>query len=75
MSEQPEKKYREEDEFFEGEQLNERPNNQPEPEPEWLKKKREWLRSLSQEDRDFIAKYGEEAWKKWTGRGWKAKEA
>jgi len=76
MSDQPEqpqpepKKYKEEDEFFEGE-YDERPepqNERDEREEERLKKRREWLRSLTQEDRDFISKYGFELWEKTTGR-------
>ena len=34
-------------------------------EEERLREKRRWLQSLSQEDRDFIARYGEEIWKRW----------
>jgi hypothetical protein len=33
-------------------------------EEERLKEKRRWLQSLSQKDRDFIARYGEEMWKR-----------
>jgi len=70
MSEQPEqqpKQYKEEDEFFEDER-----DEQPEPQnerderaEERLKKRRDWLRSLTQEDRDFIARYGEDLWRNW----------
>ena len=63
-----EKKYSEEDEFFEGEHLDEQPPIQSESEPLWLKKRREWLRSLSQWDRDYIAVFGVELWEKRTGR-------
>lgn len=34
-------------------------------EEERLREKRRWLQSLSKEDRNFIAIYGEEMWKKW----------
>jgi len=76
MSEQPEqpsKQYNEEDEFFEEEQ-DERPepqNERDERQEERLKKRRDWLRSLTQEDRNFIAKYGEEMWKNWRNAGWR----
>lgn len=30
-----------------------------------LEERRMWLQSLSQEDRDFIAKYGQTMWEKW----------
>ncbi len=30
-----------------------------------LAKRRAWLQSLTQTDRDFIAIYGEDKWKKW----------
>jgi hypothetical protein len=33
-----------------------------------LIRRRAWLRSLEQEDRDFISKYGFEMWQKKTGR-------
>ena len=39
-----------------------------EQEPLWLTKRREWLRSLSQEDRDFISIYGFDLWEAKTGR-------
>ncbi len=52
-----------EDSEFENEQLSERLEEQRE--EERLRKRREFLVSLSQEDRDFIARYGEEIWKKW----------
>lgn len=69
---QPEpKKYKEEDEFFEGEHYDEEePQEKPdERHEEWLKEKRRWLRSLTQADRDFIAKYGEEMWRNWKNVG------
>lgn len=71
MSEQPKK---EDDEFFEGEDYDERPepqNDRDERHEEWLKERRKWLRSLSQQDRDFIAKYGEKSWRDWKERDWK----
>jgi hypothetical protein len=64
---QPEKRFREEDEFFEGEH-NERPTQQSEQEPLWLTKRREWLRNLNQKDRDFISRFGFDLWEKTTGR-------
>jgi hypothetical protein len=67
MTEQPERRYKEEDEFFE-EERNERPIQQSEQEPLWLTKRREWLRSLDLKDRNFIATYGLELWEKTTGR-------
>ena len=67
MTEQPQKQFKEEDEFFEGER-NERQTQQSEQEPLWLTKRREWLRSLSQEDRDFISIYGYDLWEAKTGR-------
>jgi hypothetical protein len=66
MAENPER-HKEESEFFEGEYY-EPASQQPESEPEWLKKRREWLRSLTQEDRDYIAQYGIELWEQKTGR-------
>lgn len=33
-----------------------------------LVKRRAWLRSLKQEDRDFISKYGFKMWENKTGR-------
>jgi hypothetical protein len=72
MSEQPKKYTKEEDEFFEGERGTREPQNErDELGEERLRKRREWLRSLTQSDRDFIAKYGEETWKRWNNRGWK----
>jgi hypothetical protein len=67
MSEQPQKQFKEEDEFFEGEH-NERQTQQPEQEPFWLTKRRDWLRSLDQKDRDIISIYGFDYWEKLTGR-------
>ena len=65
---QPEKRFKEEDEFFEGEH-NERTIQQPEQESLWIIKRREWLRNLDQEDRDFISRYGLDLWEQITG--WK----
>jgi hypothetical protein len=62
--EQPEKKHIvDEEEQYES-------NNQPqqEPEPDWLKTRRKWLRTLSEEDRTYIATYGFELWEQKTGR-------
>ena len=67
MTEQPERQFKEEDEFFD-EEHNERQSQQQEQEPLWLQKRRDWLRSLSQEDRDFIATYGFDLWETKTGR-------
>ena len=68
MTEQPEKKRKEEDEFFE-EEKDERTTEQHEhQEPEWLRRRKEWLRGLSQEDRDYIAIYGIDLWEIKTGR-------
>ena len=64
MSDQPKKK--EEDEFFE-EERQELQNERDERGEELLRKRREWLRSLTQADRDFIARYGEEKWRKLNG--------
>jgi hypothetical protein len=80
VSEQ-QKRYREEDEFFEEEKgvifepehINEQPTAQELKEQERLRKRREWLRSLDQTDRDFIAKYGEEMWRNWKNAGWRKK--
>jgi hypothetical protein len=71
MSDQSKKK--EEDEFFEEEvhDREEPQNERNEYEEERLRKRREWLRSLTQVDRDFIARYGEDAWRAWNNRGWK----
>jgi hypothetical protein len=33
-----------------------------------LEARRQWLRSLTQDDRDFIARYGEDAWRKHTAQ-------
>ena len=30
-----------------------------------LESRRNWLKSLSQEDRNFIAEFGEERWRRW----------
>lgn len=63
--ETPEQKPKsEEDEFFEGEHYEEPQPQSPQDErnEERLKEKRRWLRSLTQADRDFIAKYGEDSW-------------
>lgn len=30
-----------------------------------LEKRRKWLRNLSQIDRDYISRFGEENWRKW----------
>jgi hypothetical protein len=70
------RKFKEEDEFFEEEKSYEQEYREPEETPDErhekrLKEKRRWLRSLTQADRDFIAKYGEEAWKNWKGAGWR----
>lgn len=67
MTEQPQKQFKEEDEFFEGER-DERPNQQPNQEPLWLQKRRDWLRSLSQQDRDYISMFGFARWEAKTGR-------
>jgi hypothetical protein len=64
---QPEKRFKEEDEFFEGER-DERTTQQSEQEPLWLEKRRNWLRTLDQKDRDFIATFGFDLWEKTTGR-------
>jgi len=65
MSNQSKKK--EEDEFFE-EKRQELQNERDERGEERLRKRREWLRSLTQADRDAISKYGFEYWEKMTGR-------
>lgn len=69
MSDQP-RQYKESDEFFEGEQCEGQgiQNERDEYGEERLRKRREWLRSLTQEDRNFIAKYGEELWESWKAR-------
>jgi hypothetical protein len=70
--EQPEPKHKESDEFFEGENYEQEQRELRDEENEArLREKRRWLRSLTQEDRDFIAKYGEELWKNWKQRNWK----
>lgn len=67
MTEQPQKQFKEEDEFFEGER-DERTTPQPSQEPLWLQKRRDWIRGLSQKDRDFISIYGIGMWEQKTGR-------
>ena len=58
-----EKKHKEKNEFFEGEFLEEAKTQPEQTESEWLKNRRQWLRSLNQKDRDFIAQFGEELWR------------
>jgi hypothetical protein len=67
MTEQPQKQFKEEDEFFEGER-DERTKQQSSQELLWLTKRRDWLRSLTQKERDYISMYGLESWEKRTGR-------
>jgi len=42
-------------------------NEEEKAEERRLEKRREWLKSLKQEDRDFIARYGEDLWRKKNG--------